>query len=132
MKWGHEVQIGYFPQDNTGVIEPGMTIVDWLRQFDAKATTEDIRGILGQMLFRGEEGLKPTDALSGGEAARLLFCKIMLQKPNLLVLDEPTNHLDLEAINALNMRTPEVRGHRPARHPRPRPHRRSGHPHLAL
>ncbi len=55
------------------------------------------------MLFRGEEGLKPTDALSGGEAARLLFCKLMLQKPNLLILDEPTNHLDLEAINALNI-----------------------------
>jgi ATPase subunit of ABC transporter with duplicated ATPase domains len=102
-KWGHEVQIGYFPQDNTGVIEPGTTVLDWLRQFDAKATTEDIRGILGQMLFRGEEGLKPTEALSGGEAARLLFCKLMLQKPNLLILDEPTNHLDLEAINALNI-----------------------------
>jgi len=67
------------------------------------ATKEDIRGILGQMLFRGEEGLKKTDALSGGEAARLLFCKIMLQKPNVLVFDEPTNHLDLEAINALNI-----------------------------
>jgi ATPase subunit of ABC transporter with duplicated ATPase domains len=103
VKWGHEVQIGYFPQDTTGVIEPGITVVDWLRQFDDKATTEDIRGILGQMLFRGEEGLKPTAALSGGEAARLIFCKLMLQKPNLLILDEPTNHLDLEAINALNI-----------------------------
>ncbi|HTV83349.1 MAG TPA: ATP-binding cassette domain-containing protein [Acidobacteriaceae bacterium] len=103
VKWGHEVQIGYFPQDTTGVIEPGITILDWLRQFDAKATTEDIRGILGQMLFRGEEGLKPTAALSGGEAARLIFCKLMLLRPNLLILDEPTNHLDLEAINALNI-----------------------------
>jgi ATPase subunit of ABC transporter with duplicated ATPase domains len=103
VKWGHEVQIGYFPQDTTGVIESGITIVDWLRQFDDKATTEDIRGILGQMLFRGEEGLKPTAALSGGETARLIFCKLMLQKPNLLILDEPTNHLDLEAINALNI-----------------------------
>jgi ATPase subunit of ABC transporter with duplicated ATPase domains len=55
------------------------------------------------MLFRGEEGLKPTAALSGGETARLIFCKLMLQKPNLLILDEPTNHLDLEAINALNI-----------------------------
>jgi ATPase subunit of ABC transporter with duplicated ATPase domains len=103
VKWGHEVQIGYFPQDTTGVIESGITVVDWLRQFDDKATTEDIRGILGQMLFRGEEGLKPTAALSGGETARLIFCKLMLQKPNLLLLDEPTNHLDLEAINALNI-----------------------------
>jgi ATPase subunit of ABC transporter with duplicated ATPase domains len=55
------------------------------------------------MLFRGEEGLKPTAALSGGEAARLLFCKLMLQKPNILIFDEPTNHLDLESINALNI-----------------------------
>jgi ATPase subunit of ABC transporter with duplicated ATPase domains len=55
------------------------------------------------MLFSGEEGYKPTEALSGGETARLLFCRIMLQKPNVLVLDEPTNHLDLESINALNM-----------------------------
>jgi ATPase subunit of ABC transporter with duplicated ATPase domains len=110
VKWGHEVQIGYFPQDTTGVIEPGLTVVDWLRQFDAKATTEDIRGILGQMLFRGEEGMKPTAALSGGEAARLIFCKLMMKKPNLLVLDEPTNHLDLEAINALNIALQKYEG----------------------
>ncbi len=62
------------------------------------------------MLFSGEEGLKPTEALSGGEAARLIFCKLMLQKPNFLVLDEPTNHLDLEAINALNMRCRSYEG----------------------
>src|ERR1700744_419477 len=110
VKWGHEVQIGYFPQDNTGVIEPGTTVLDWLRQFDAKATTEDIRGILGQMLFRGEEGLKPTSALSGGEAARLLFCKLMLQKATILILDEPTNHLDLESINALNISLQKYEG----------------------
>ena len=102
VKWGHEVQIGYFAQDHTGSIEKGTTAAEWLHSFDPAATKEDIRGILGQMLFRGEEGMKKTDALSGGEAARLLFCKIMLQKPNVLVLDEPTNHLDLESINALN------------------------------
>src|SRR5271154_1847743 len=103
VKWGHEAQIGYFPQDHAGVIEQGKTVNEWLHQFDPKATTEDIRGILGQMLFRGEEGLKPREALSGGEAARLLFCKLMLQKPNILIFDEPTNHLDLESINALNI-----------------------------
>ncbi len=102
VKWGHEAQIGYFAQDHTSTIEKGLTAADWLHQFDLKATKEDIRGVLGQMLFSGEEGLKPTEALSGGEAARLLFCRLMMQKPNFLVLDEPTNHLDLEAINALN------------------------------
>ena len=103
VKWGHEAQIGYFAQDHKGSIQKGMTASDWLHQFDPTATKEDIRGILGQMLFRGEEGTKMTDALSGGEAARLLFCKLMLQKPNVLVLDEPSNHLDLESINALNL-----------------------------
>jgi ATPase subunit of ABC transporter with duplicated ATPase domains len=110
VKWGHEVQIGYFAQDHTGSIPKGTTAADWLHTFDPKATKEDIRGILGQMLFRGEEGLKRTEALSGGEAARLLFCKIMLQKPNVLVLDEPTNHLDLEAINALNQAIQKYEG----------------------
>ncbi len=103
VKWGHEAQIGYFPQDVSGIIEHGMTVSDWLHQYDPRVTREEIRGILGQMLFSGEEGLKPTKALSGGEAARLLFCRLMLTKPNILVLDEPTNHLDLESINALNI-----------------------------
>ncbi|MGA8937575.1 MAG: ABC-F family ATP-binding cassette domain-containing protein [Acidobacteriaceae bacterium] len=110
VKWGHEVEIGYFAQDHKGSIQLGMTAQDWLHQFDPKAVKEDIRGILGQMLFKGEEGLKKTDALSGGEAARLLFCKIMLQKPNVLVLDEPTNHLDLESINALNQAIQKYEG----------------------
>ena len=110
VKWGHEAQIGYFEQDMKSSIQLGLTVNDWLHQFDEDATKEDIRGILGQMLFRGEEGLKSTDALSGGEAARLLFCKLMLQKPNVLVLDEPSNHLDLEAINALNLALQKYEG----------------------
>jgi ATPase subunit of ABC transporter with duplicated ATPase domains len=110
VRWGHEVSIGYFPQDHTGVIQKGMTAVEWLHQFDPDAARQDIHGLLGQMLFTGEEGLKPTDALSGGETARLLFCRIMLQKPNVLVLDEPTNHLDLESINALNIALQKYEG----------------------
>ena len=80
-----------------------MTAVEWLHQFDPDAAKQDLHGLLGQMLFSGEEGYKPTEALSGGETARLLFCRLMLLKPNVLVLDEPTNHLDLESINALNI-----------------------------
>src|SRR5947199_6795982 len=62
------------------------------------------------MLFAKDEALKRTDVLSGGEAARILFCKLMLQKPNVLVLDEPTNHLDLESINALNIALQRYQG----------------------
>jgi len=110
VRWGHETSVGYFPQDHTGLIRKGMTAVDWLHQFDPDAARQDIHGLLGQMLFSGEEGLKPTEALSGGETARLLFCRIMLQKPNVLVLDEPTNHLDLESINALNIALQKFEG----------------------
>jgi ATPase subunit of ABC transporter with duplicated ATPase domains len=102
VKWGHEVSVGYFAQDFRESIPKGWNLVDWLHQFDPEATVEQIRGVLGQMLFRGEEGLKMTEVLSGVEACRLMFCKLMLQKPNLLVFDEPTNHLDLEAVIAVN------------------------------
>ena len=103
VKWGHEVAVGYFAQDHTDSIVKGTTVIEWLHQFDPKASQEELRAVLGQMLFSGEDALKPTGALSGGESARLIFCKLMLQKPNVLVLDEPTNHLDLESINALNI-----------------------------
>jgi ATPase subunit of ABC transporter with duplicated ATPase domains len=102
VRWGHEASVGYFAQDFRESIPNGWTLVDWLRQFDPDALIEEIRGVLGQMLFRGDEGMKKTEVLSGGEACRLMFCKLMLQKPNILVLDEPTNHLDLEAVIALN------------------------------
>jgi ATPase subunit of ABC transporter with duplicated ATPase domains len=101
--WGHNVAAGYFAQDHSESIAKGNTAIEWLHQWKPQATQEELRGLLGQMLFSGEEALKPTRALSGGEAARLIFCRLMLQRPNVLVLDEPTNHLDLESINALNI-----------------------------
>jgi ATPase subunit of ABC transporter with duplicated ATPase domains len=100
--WGHNVAVGYFAQDHSESIVKGTNVLEWLHQWDPMASQEQLRGVLGQMLFSGDDALKPTKALSGGESARLIFCRLMLQKPNVLVLDEPTNHLDLEAINALN------------------------------
>ncbi len=108
--WGHEASIGYFAQDHRSLIAGGTTAIEWLHQWDEAAVTEELRGILGQMLFQREDATKSTSVLSGGEAARLLFCKLMLQKPNVLVLDEPTNHLDLEAINALNISLQRYQG----------------------
>src|SRR5579864_3678544 len=101
--WGHNVTVGYFAQDHTDSIAKGTTVIEWLHQFHPQATQGELRGLLGQMLFSGDDALKPTHALSGSEAARVIFCRLMLQKPNFLVLDEPTNHLDLESINALNI-----------------------------
>jgi ATPase subunit of ABC transporter with duplicated ATPase domains len=103
VKWGHEVTVGYFAQDHRDSVVTELTAIEWLWQFDPQAAQEELRGLLGQMLFSGEDALKPTKALSGGEIARMIFCRLMLQKPNFLVLDEPTNHLDLESINALNI-----------------------------
>ena len=108
--WGHEAAVGYFAQDHKALIQPGMTVFEWLHQWDPSASHEEIRGLLGQMLFAREDGNKKTDILSGGEAARVIFCKLMLQKPNVLVLDEPTNHLDLESINALNIALQRYQG----------------------
>jgi ATPase subunit of ABC transporter with duplicated ATPase domains len=99
--WGHEASRGYLPQDHEGQIKPGTTAAEWLKGWDVKAYDQDVRALLGRMLFSGEEGMKPTATLSGGETVRLLMCKLMLLKDNVLILDEPTNHLDLESISAL-------------------------------
>ena len=99
--WGPNVTVGYLAQDHRDGIPRDTTVFEYLHSIDPQAHTQDIRGLLGKMLFKGEEGMKPTNALSGGEAVRLIFSKLMLQQPNVLVLDEPTNHLDLESIVAL-------------------------------
>jgi ATPase subunit of ABC transporter with duplicated ATPase domains len=101
--WGHDATVGYFAQDHSESIDKRTTVIEWLGTFDTRVTQTELRGLLGQMLFSGDDALKPTKALSGGEVARLIFCRLMLQKPNFLVFDEPTNHLDLESINALNI-----------------------------
>ncbi len=101
INWGTQTSLGYLAQDHRDGIADGMTVTDWLHSFDPNANLQDVRGLLGRMLFKGEEGMKPTEALSGGEAVRLIFSKLMLTKDNVLILDEPTNHLDLESIIAL-------------------------------
>jgi len=104
MTWGHDTSVGYFAQDHheaLGETAKGQTAYEWLYAFDTNAPQEHIRSILGRLLFAGEAALKHTESLSGGEAARLLLAKLLLQKHNVLVLDEPTNHLDIESIEGL-------------------------------
>ena len=101
--WGHQASVGYLPQDHHGVVRKGTTCFGWLRDLHDKLTNEEISGVLGRMLFSGEERMKNTDTLSGGETVRLLLAKLMITQPNVLLLDEPTNHLDLEAIRSLTL-----------------------------
>jgi ATPase subunit of ABC transporter with duplicated ATPase domains len=103
LRLGHEVSVGFMPQDHEEALRgaAGKTAYEWLHQWDAKATIEEVRGLLGRMLFPSEDAEKPVSALSGGETVRLLLSKLTLTKDNLLLLDEPTNHLDLESIRSL-------------------------------
>ena len=98
------MSVGYFAQDHheaLGHASAGANAFQWLYGFNKLATQEHIRGILGRLLFSGEAALKPVEALSGGECARLLLSKLLLLQHNVLVLDEPTNHLDIESIEGL-------------------------------
>ena len=103
-KWGVTTSQSYFPKDNSEFFENSdLNLVDWLRQFSPADDSESfLRGFLGRMLFSGEEVLKKSSVLSGGEKVRCMLSKMMLSGANVLMLDEPTNHLDLESITALN------------------------------
>ncbi len=102
VRFGHETKVGYFAQDHAELLPDGpIKPLDFIWNECPTEPTTYVRGQLGRMLFSGDDIDKPIRALSGGEAARLIFCKIMVQKPNVLILDEPTNHLDLESIDAL-------------------------------
>ena len=102
VKWGHETRVGYFAQDHhEALVDPQKTPLEVIWDAVPKAETAFVRGALGRVLFSGDDVQKKVGSLSGGEAARLVFCRIMVEKPNVLVLDEPTNHLDLESIEAL-------------------------------
>ncbi len=100
--WGHEARVGYFPQDHRELMpDPDVTVIDYLWERIPLEGTSYVRGQLGLVLFTGDDVQKRIESLSGGEAARLLFARIAVERPNVLVLDEPTNHLDLESIKAL-------------------------------
>src|SRR5262249_52066859 len=102
VRFGHEVRTGYFAQDQHELLpDPSKTPLDFIWDAIPSEPTTYVRGQLGRVLFSGEDVQKPIGALSGGEAARLIFCHLIIDKPNVLVLDEPTNHLDIEAIAAL-------------------------------
>jgi ATPase subunit of ABC transporter with duplicated ATPase domains len=102
VEWGYETHPGYFAQDHHEQLgESDRTAEEWLWDFCPGKDRGFVRGHLGMMLFSGSDGEKRLSALSGGEAARLVFSRLALEQPNVLVLDEPTNHLDLESIEAL-------------------------------
>ncbi|MFK7930758.1 MAG: ABC-F family ATP-binding cassette domain-containing protein [Myxococcota bacterium] len=101
VKWGHNAQIGWYKEEHREDIEAGSTVFEWLFDHRPEVGQEQVRAILGRMLFSGHDGKKPTGTLSGGEAARLMMSLMILKAYNVLILDEPTNHLDLESISAL-------------------------------
>jgi len=99
-EWSETTTVSYFSQDYRTLLDPELTVLQWMEN-NAVASSQEIRNILGQVLFRGSDVDKKIAMLSGGESARLVMAKIILEKPNVLILDEPTNHLDLESIDAL-------------------------------
>ncbi len=102
-RWGVTITRAYFPKENSSYFESEMNLIEWLGQFSPPTEGEQFaRGFLGKMLFSGDEALKKTSVLSGGERVRCMLSKMMLAGANALILDEPTNHLDLESITALN------------------------------
>ena len=101
-KWGLTTSQSYFPKDNTKEFDSEDTIVEWLTQYSPDKDTQFVRGYLGRMLFKGDDGVKKVNVLSGGEKVRCMLSKMMISGSNVLILDEPTDHLDMEAISALN------------------------------
>ena len=104
LKWSENHQIGYYAQDHEDQFEQDLSLFDWMTQWKSdKQDEQNIRAVLGQMLFSKDAIKKSVTVLSGGEKGRMLFGKIMLQQPNIIIMDEPTNHLDMESIESLNL-----------------------------
>ncbi|WP_079965955.1 ATP-binding cassette domain-containing protein, partial [Salmonella enterica] len=104
VKWSENARIGYYAQDHEYEFENDLTVFEWMSQWKQEGDDEQaVRSILGRLLFSQDDIKKSAKVLSGGEKGRMLFGKLMMQKPNILIMDEPTNHLDMESIESLNM-----------------------------
>ncbi|HEX3167204.1 MAG TPA: ABC-F family ATP-binding cassette domain-containing protein, partial [Chitinophagaceae bacterium] len=112
--WGSTVTHAFLPQENSQFFEKEMNLMDWLRQYvpDHVRDVDEpfLRGFLGKMLFSGDDVLKKTNVLSGGEKVRCMISRMMLQNPNVILLDQPTNHLDLESIQSFNEQCTDFKG----------------------
>jgi ATPase subunit of ABC transporter with duplicated ATPase domains len=103
IKWAEKARPSYYPQDHATDFEDTMSLTEWMDQWrQGNDDDQTIRGILGRLLFSGDDVKKSTRVISGGEQGRMLFGKLILQKPNIILMDEPTNHLDMESIESLN------------------------------
>nr|WP_278988963.1 ABC-F family ATPase [Plesiomonas shigelloides] len=111
IKWSENANIGYYAQDHADEFGCDLNLYDWLDQWKKPGDDEQVvRGMLGRMLFSQNDILKSVRVISGGEQGRMLFAKLMLQKPNILVMDEPTNHMDMESIESLNLALENYKG----------------------
>ncbi len=113
-EWGTTVTYAYLPQENSEYFSGDLNLMDWLRQYVPPHVTDVdepfLRGFLGKMLFSGEDVMKKTNVLSGGEKVRCMISRMMLQNPNVILLDQPTNHLDLESIQSFNEQCTDYKG----------------------
>lgn len=111
VKWSENATIGYYAQDHEYEFNEDLTLFDWMSQWKQPSDDEQaVRAILGRLLFSQDDIKKSVKVLSGGEKGRLLFGKLMMQKPNIIVMDEPTNHLDMESIESLNVALEQYQG----------------------
>ena len=111
IKWSENANIGYYAQDHNADFEKDISVLDWMTQYkNEKDDIQMMRSVLGKMLFGKEDIKKSVKSLSGGEKGRMIFGRLMLQKPNILLMDEPTNHMDMESIEALNLALDNYKG----------------------
>ena len=123
-------QPGYMPQDPQAEFAEKVDLLTWMSEWTGKADDDQIvRATLGRLLFSGDETKKSVQVLSGGEKDRMIYGKLILTKPNVLLMDEPTNHMDMETIESLQIALEKYRGHADLRVARPRVRRWPRHAH---